>query len=156
MPPIRLAGCATMYKNVLYATDFSKASLVTEKKVADMCQELDAALSVIHVVNYGSAVWMGSGGYYVMSELNEETIEEGNKAMSAFAERMPVTLTGSKTVQGSPKQEIVAYAEEIGADLIVLGSHGHFQIADVLGTTATGVLQKAGCDVLVVQSGGEE
>ena len=145
-----------MYKNILYATDFSKASLNTEKKVAELCQQHNAALNVIHVVNYGSAVWMGSGGYYVMSELNEETVEEGKEAMSVFEDRMPVTLAGSKTVQGSPKQEIVAYAEEIGADLIVLGSHGHFQIADVLGTTASGVLQKAGCDVLVIQSGGEE
>ena len=155
MLPIAVAGYAIMYKNILYATDFSKASLVTEKKVAELCQQHDAALSVIHVVNYGSAVWMGSGGYYVMAELNEETIEEGKKAMSVFEDRMPVTLAGSKTVQGSPKQEIVAYAEEIGADLIVLGSHGHFQIADVLGTTASGVLHKAGCDVLVVQSGDE-
>ena len=155
MLPIAVAGYAIMYKNILYATDFSKASLVTEKKVADLCQQHNAALSVIHVVNYGSAVWMGSGGYYVMAELNEETIEEGKKAMSVFEDRMPVTLAGSKTVQGSPKQEIVAYAEEIGADLIVLGSHGHFQIADVLGTTASGVLHKAGCDVLVVQSGDE-
>ena len=156
MSPIRAVGYGIMYKHILYATDFSKASLVTEKKVASMCQQHNAALSVIHVVNYGSAVWMGSGGYYVMSELNEETIEEGKQAMTAFEERMPVALAGSKTVKGSPKQEIVAYADEIGADLIVLGSHGHFQIADVLGTTATGVLQKAGCDVLVVQSGGEE
>ena len=141
MPPVQVAGCAIMYKNILYATDFSKASLVTEKKVAGMCQQHDAALSVIHVVNYGSAVWMGSGGYYVMSELHEESSEEGKQAMAAFEERMPVTIANSKTVKGSPKQEIVAYADEIGADLIVLGSHGHFQIADVLGTTATGVLR---------------
>ena len=69
---------------------------------------------------------------------------------------MTVDLSHTYTVQGSPKLEIVIYAKEIGADLIVLGSHGHRQISDLLGTTATGVLHKAKCDVLVIQSGEDD
>lgn len=144
-----------MYKHILYATDFSKASLATEKKVAKLSAQFDAELSVIHVVNYGSTVWMGGGGYFVLAELNEETINDSRKALTACAERMQINLSNTHAVQGSPKQEIVEYAERIGADLILLGSHGHYQISDILGTTATGVLHKAKCDVLVIQSGDE-
>ena len=41
-------------------------------------------------------------------------------------------------------------------DLIILDSHGHHQVSDLLGTTATGVLRKAKCDVLAVQSNSED
>lgn len=145
-----------MYKHILYATDFSKASLATEKKVAKISAQFDAKLSVIHVVNYGSTVWMGGGGYFVLAELNEETANDGKKALKACAERMQIDLSNTYSVQGSPKQEIVKYAEQIGADLILLGSHGHYQISDFLGTTATGVLHNAKCDVLVIQSGNKD
>ena len=65
-------------------------------------------------------------------------------------------LANTHTVQGSPKQEIVNYAKTISADLIILGSHGHYKVSDILGTTAAGVLHKAGCDVLVIRSDSEE
>jgi universal stress protein A len=144
-----------MYKHILYATDFSKASLETEKKVANICSSFASKLSVIHVVNYNSTAWLGAGGYFVLTELNEESNDDSDKALKACEDRIPVKLANTHSVQGSPKQEIVRYAEQIGADLIVIGSHGHYQVSDILGTTATSVLNKAKCDVLVVQSGEE-
>jgi universal stress protein A len=145
-----------MYKHILYATDFSKASLITENKVAQISKQFDSQLSVIHVVNFNSTVWMGAGGYFVLAQLDEENLDNSEKALKACKDRIEVDLTHTHTLQGSPKKEIVNYAMEIGADLIVLGSHGHRQVADLLGTTATGVLHKAKCDVLVIQSGEED
>ncbi|MEH6457641.1 MAG: universal stress protein [Cocleimonas sp.] len=145
-----------MYRHILYATDFSKASLSTERKVAEMSKQLNAQLSIIHVVNFGSTVWMGGGGYFVLAQHDDETIDNSKKALEACKDRITVDLRHTHTVQGSPKQEIVNYAEQIGADLVVLGSHGHRQVSDLLGTTATGVLHKAKCDVLVIQSSEED
>ena len=55
---------------------------------------------------------------------------------------------------GRPALEIKAYAEEIGANLIVIGSHGRHGIAGVmLGSTANGVLHGSPCDVLTVRVG---
>ena len=143
-----------MYEHILYATDFSEASLETEKKVAQLTTSFNAKLSIIHVVNYGSTVWLGSGGYFVLAELNEDNLNDSKKALAACTERMSVGLANTHSVQGSPKQEIANYAEEIGADLIILGSHGHYRASDFLGTTASGVLQTAKCDVIVVQTTG--
>ena len=140
-----------MYKHILYATDFSKASLTIEKKVAKLSEQLQSQISVIHVVNFQSTVWAGAGGYFVLAELDEENLNDSQKALAACKDRMPNGLANTHSVQGSPKQEIVNYALEIGADLIVLGSHGHYQVSDILGTTATGVLHKANCDVLVIR-----
>ena len=53
---------------------------------------------------------------------------------------------------GRPAIEIMAEAERIGADLIVIGSHGRHGISGLmLGSTANGVLHGAQCDVLTVR-----
>ncbi|MEO6002685.1 MAG: universal stress protein [Opitutus sp.] len=53
--------------------------------------------------------------------------------------------------QGFPVVHILAQAEELGARYIVLGSHGHNAFYDlVAGSTASGVLKRATCPVVVV------
>lgn len=53
---------------------------------------------------------------------------------------------------GRPSAEIHAQAEKLGADLIVVGSHGRRGLSRVmLGSTANGVLHGAPCDVLTVR-----
>lgn len=58
---------------------------------------------------------------------------------------------------GRPAVEIRAHAERIGADLIVIGSHGRHGLPGLLlGSTANGVLHNAPCDVLTVRIGSSE
>jgi universal stress protein A len=52
---------------------------------------------------------------------------------------------------GRPENEIHGLAEEINANLIVVGSHGRHGLALIFGSTANGVLHGAGCDVLAVR-----
>ncbi|BBI62758.1 hypothetical protein HSBAA_40640 [Vreelandella sulfidaeris] len=52
-----------------------------------------------------------------------------------------------------PDTEIHRFAEEHGVDLIVVGSHGRHGFALLLGSTSTGVLHGAQCDVLAVRVG---
>lgn len=53
---------------------------------------------------------------------------------------------------GRPASEIHAEAQQLGADLIVVGSHGRRGFARVLlGSTANAVLHGARCDVLTVR-----
>ena len=55
---------------------------------------------------------------------------------------------------GRPALEVKAYAEEIGADLIVIGTHGRHGLSGMmLGSTANGVLHGSPCDVLTVRVG---
>jgi len=54
---------------------------------------------------------------------------------------------------GSPVPEIVGLAEEVGADLIIVGSHGRSAIGRMfLGSVSEGVLHGARCPVLVARA----
>lgn len=53
--------------------------------------------------------------------------------------------------QGNPATEIKAKAEQIQADLIVIGTHGRHGLGLLLGSTANGVLHGVECDVLTVR-----
>jgi len=58
---------------------------------------------------------------------------------------------------GRPALEIRTHAEKIGADMVVVGSHGRHGLSSVmLGSTANGVLHNAPCDVLTVRIGVDE
>jgi universal stress protein A len=73
--------------------------------------------------------------------------------LQRFAETNGLDAEHQHIVLGRPEVEIHAKAEELGADLIVVGSHGRHGLALLLGSTANGVLHGAGCDVLAVRVG---
>jgi nucleotide-binding universal stress UspA family protein len=57
----------------------------------------------------------------------------------------------ARQVDGHPSAQILDQARRLRADYIVLGSHGHNAIYDLLvGSTAHTVLQKAPCPVVIV------
>lgn len=58
---------------------------------------------------------------------------------------------GSRQFYGAPIPHILEQANSLGADYIVIGSHGHTALYDLLaGSTAHGVLRKAPCPVVVI------
>lgn len=54
---------------------------------------------------------------------------------------------------GKPAVEILRLAEEVGADLIIVGSHNHTGVRRwLLGSTAERVVREAGCPVVVARA----
>jgi universal stress protein A len=52
---------------------------------------------------------------------------------------------------GNTGHTILRVADELGVDLILVGSHGRHGLAVLLGSTARSVLNGARCDVLAVR-----
>ena len=75
-------------------------------------------------------------------------VEEGaNKISRAGYEAF------SKAIPGHPRSDISCYAKEWGADLILVGSHGHGAVGRfLLGSVAQGVLRTAPCSVEIVRT----
>lgn len=141
------------YSNILVAIDFSPASRAVIGRAIEMAGDTDARLTLLHVYEYfppldiadtplGSVSW----------GVNEQELvalhrEQLQNLAAEFAD--PPML--NKLLTGNPKDEIVGYAREQEADLIVIGSHGRHGIGLLLGSTANAVLHHAPCDVLAVR-----
>jgi nucleotide-binding universal stress UspA family protein len=88
-----------------------------------------------------------------MYPLELETVGEGRKELEIV--RLTIGDAARSTTllrTGQPHTEIVEAARELGADLIVLSTHGHTGLTHaLLGSTAEKVVRHAPCPVLVVR-----
>lgn len=87
--------------------------------------------------------------------LIEDATREGERLVKEGAKR--ICDAGYKafpnTSPGNPRSDISCFAKEWGADLILVGSHGHGAIARfLLGSVAQGVLRTAPCSVELVRT----
>lgn len=75
----------------------------------------------------------------------------GNLLEEIFADKNVSIVT--ELLNGSPESRIVEKAEEIKADLIIVGSHGYNRWERLLlGSVSDSVIHHAPCSVLVVRS----
>lgn len=126
-----------------------------ERKVLDeaiaLAKSRGATLHLVRAmmvpVSIPTAVWTLQG-----DDFSQFLVEHGDKEIELTAERIPAELRGStKTRLGQPADVLVEVAEELDADLVVIGSHGYGGIDRVLGTTAAKVVNRAPCSVMVVR-----
>jgi len=99
-------------------------------------------------------------GYLPSTEEIETTVKEnaenilettGNKLREIFGDRNISIVT--ELLNGSPESRIVEKAEEIEADLIIVGSHGYNRWERLLlGSVSDSVIHHAPCSVLVVRT----
>jgi nucleotide-binding universal stress UspA family protein len=101
------------------------------------------------------------GGYLPdTTDLEKNARENASKIVEAAAGKLGGVYGGEVAVStavlfGSPDGQIVETAEEMAADLIVLGSHGYKQWERLLlGSVSDSVVHHAHCSVLVVRDEG--
>lgn len=140
------------YRHLLLATDFSEGSEQVAKRAADLAQHYQARLSVMHVVDYLPVADSVYGpGIPFDPDLTDQIVASAKRRLAALAEPLAIPEEARWVEIGSPKLEIVRVAEEKEVDLIVVGSHGKHGLQLLLGSTSTGVLHHAKCDVLAVR-----
>ncbi len=143
------------YTKILVAIDLSDESNQVAARAQAIAANNDSTLDIVHVIEplsfaYGVDIPMDFSG------LQEEIQTQANEQLQRFAQKHGIDAARQHIVLGRPEVEIHAMAEELGADLIVLGSHGRYGLALLMGSTANGVLHGASCDVLAVRVGKED
>ncbi len=92
--------------------------------------------------------------------LLKTNIEEGvEEELELLANDCRLELKGvdAQYRSGAPAEEIVRFADENSADLIVMGTHGWTGLRHlVMGSTAENVVRTANCPVLTVKSSAGE
>jgi len=105
-----------------------------------------AELVFVHVAESAASQWLGE------QSLDSESRED-RTALEALAREFGERGTRStvRLGHGDPAREIARIVGEVGADLLVTGSHGHSGISDVVfGATVSRVRHLVRCQVLTV------
>jgi nucleotide-binding universal stress UspA family protein len=142
------------FNTVLFATDFSESSDHAFEYALMLAKQFDSRLTLIHVINEP----VDLRGFYVPHisfDKLEEEIEQGAwKVMEKFCRDHlgDYEKHDCHVVPGIPYDEIIKKAEEIGADLIVMGTHGRTGFDHVLfGSTAEKVVRKSPVPVMTIR-----
>ncbi len=149
-------------QRILMATDFSAYSKEALEYAVHLVKRLGGSLYLLHV--FESRYF--SPGEVMLGVLSEDIHqwvkqikEEESKKLNTVTDevRQQVTEVHAIFKTGMPFLEIIKTAEEIHADLIVVGAHGRTGMAHVLmGSVAERVVRKASCPVLTVKPKGLE
>lgn len=147
------------YRNILLATDFSDASLKAAETLKSTGLLGQAGLTVLNVFE-APAIETLTRAPGTTEQLNQYIQSEGEKARQSLLTyiRRTELQTQAETVEpllklmrASAGRTICDAATEIGADLVVVGTHAKMGLARfVLGSVAEEVLRLSGSDVLAV------
>jgi nucleotide-binding universal stress UspA family protein len=87
-----------------------------------------------------------------LQELNEVRSEEGEHVVQAAVAALDQPGLETQVLLGEPGVELMLFAEEVGATVVVVGSRGHGAIKRaLLGSVSDHLVRHAPCPVLVVR-----
>jgi nucleotide-binding universal stress UspA family protein len=128
-------------QSIVYPTDFSSYSNKAYFHAVGLAEQYGAALTVVFV--YNAAV-----------DEHHRGKDFWAKQLADIRPRNPKIPVKHAVLEGDPAGEIVKYATEQKADVIVIGTHGRTGVDRlVLGSVAERVMREAPCSVLVVKLG---
>lgn len=141
-----------MYKDILLAVDVQDPE-DQMKAVGTAAEYAKAFGSTLHVIAVVPDYGMTLVGTYFPPDHEEKMLEQAKENLVAFCDRhIPEGVKVQHIVgHGRIYQEVLRYAEELGADLIVMASHKPGLEDYLVGPNAERVMRHASCSVLVVR-----
>jgi len=142
-----------IYKRILIATDFSDVNLVAAKRAVRLAKQDKSELILLHVIEHFP---FDSGPLSSVFQYNTESIDSLATHVHTKLDELKHALrykemkTEFRVTSKSARHEILRFAKEHDVDLVVVAPHGQGVIG-TLGSTATGILNNAVCDVLAVR-----
>lgn len=143
-----------LFRHLLIPTDGSDASVAAARLGFRVARAFGAHVDVLYVIDLLLCEELQRFDRRELDEIRAELREHGERYVDVLrdeAERMDVSVEGGVRL-GDPFEEIVAWARERDADLIVMGHVGRRPRAKVLlGSVAERVLEFSPCPVMVVK-----
>jgi nucleotide-binding universal stress UspA family protein len=137
---------------ILLATDGSPDAVLASRAAVDLSTRTGSELHVVHAWHSVPSTRFET---FIRAQRHREAEELLTEQASSIRDAGGV-VAETCLREGPAVDEILDLAEEVGADLIVLGSRGHGPVERlVVGSISEGVVHHARCPVLVLR-GGEE
>lgn len=146
-------------RTIACCTDFSENADRAVAAAGDLARRFDGALFILHVLPPVVNPVLTEAEWIPPEEAPRETIlmQLQERMQERYGSTMPDGVVPQFIVlDGHVSTEILAFLEERGVDLVVMGSYGLSGMGLVLfGSVAKRVSQKAACSVMIVREDDE-
>ncbi|WP_309678612.1 universal stress protein [Polaromonas sp.] len=144
-----------MFNHILVPVDGSSSAGQAITKAIAVAEAFKSAVTIIYVIDPYAFTGVGTDFSYGQAEYLSAATAEANEALGAAKlafQNHGITVTASVVEGHAIYRGILETAESVGADLIVMGSHGRRGLERlVLGSVTAQVLSHAHLPVLVVR-----
>jgi universal stress protein A len=138
------------YKKLLVLLDLSQDSEQVAVAGRDMAAYSNAEMVLLHVVEFVPVEPLGES-LMPTAQIEDELVKRAREGLSGLIARLALPRATARVEAGNTKAEILRVADEVQADLIVLGSRERHGLAILVNFTEDTVLHAAHCDVLAVR-----
>lgn len=143
-------------KNILVPVDFSEVTKAVIATAHSMADAYSAKLWLIHVAAPDPEFVGYEAGPQSVRDQQATHLRDEHRLLQEEAARLREAGVDATAllIQGPTVEKIMEEAERVGADCIVLGSHGHGAVhRALLGSVSESVLRKAARPVTIVPHG---
>lgn len=140
-------------KNILVPTDFSAQAEQALDYACELANKLGATVNIVSVIGI-PALGVPELGAAMTASVIDDMVRDNQKGLDALAEsrRGKATIGQVLLRTGDARDVIPSVAEEIGADLIVMGTHGRRGLSRaLLGSVTEYVVRISRVPVLTVR-----
>lgn len=138
------------YKKVLVLLDLTDASGQIAAAGRDLAAHSNAAMVLLHVVEFVPAEPMGETLMPTV-QIEEDLEQRARSKLDELSARLGLSRATVRVEAGNKKTEILRVAKEEAVDLIVLGSRVRHGLGILVNFTEDTVLHAAHCDVLAIR-----
>ena len=138
------------YKKILVLLGLTDSSEQIVAAARDMAAHSNAAMVMLHVVEFVPAEPMGETLMPTV-QIEEDLEQRAKVKLDELSARLKLTRVTARVEAGNKKTEILRAAKEEAVDLIVLGSRVRHGLGILVNFTEDTVLHAAHCDVLAVR-----
>lgn len=139
-----------LYRHIIVGLDLSEECPQVLNKAVALAKACNAKLSIAHVIEPISFAY-GGDMPIDLSEVQEQLQAKAEQELQRQATLIDFPIEQEHVLVGQPAAELRNLADQQGADLIIVGSHGRKGFALILGSTPNSVLHGADCDVLAIR-----
>ncbi len=145
-------------KKVVTPVDFSDNAKIIAESAAYFAGRFNGSMHLVFVVQN----FEDYSGFFVpqmtIPTLEGELVESAEKKMASFCDELEdfcskagVSELHFKVLMGDVAEQIVGHADELEADLIIMGTHGYKGLEKIMfGSVADKVVRSAPCPVMTI------
>ena len=143
----------SQYQNILISVDLSKHSRAIIDRAVELIAGSDVSLHLVHVIepvigdySFESKI----SDYEKVQHAHREAVEHALSQL-LYESELALPKESIHLLDGHPARQIRQLCDELGVDLLVIGSHGYNAMLSMLGSTTSAVMHGINCDVLTVR-----